>query len=174
MNLSLIDVVILILLGFGAYRGFKKGFLVEVIALLGLVLSLVGAIVFLDFGVAHFKVYFHEYQNFLPYVSFIGIFILLLLLFSFIAKLISSAISMTVLGSLDRFIGAGFGVLKWVFGISLFFWFAKDLGFDMNLKAKSVLLDKIEEIAPRLINFIMPYWPEVKKMFEEVSQLITN
>ena len=172
MNLPLIDFAVLILLAFGAYRGFKKGFLVEIISLLGLFLSLLGAIVFLDLGVEHFKHYFEEYSKVLPYAVFIGIFVLLVIGFSSLAKLMKSVISVTFLGSLDRLVGAVFGVVKWLIGISLILWLSHDLGVDINLEEKSEIMKQIEGIAPKIMKLFLPYWPEVKRMFDEVSQLI--
>ncbi|MFT4741964.1 MAG: membrane protein required for colicin V production, partial [Marivirga sp.] len=126
-----LDIILLIPLVFGAYLGFKKGLLLEIVSLLAFFLAVVGAFKLVDFGQELLSPYFQNWEKALPIISFVLLFVGILLLVNLVGKIAKKILDMTLLGGLDNFAGAVLGLLKWAFGVSLVLWLATSV--DMNL-----------------------------------------
>ena len=64
--MATIDIVLLILLLYGGFRGFKKGLLMELIAILALVLAIIGSFKLLHSGMDFLDQHFEYLVNALP------------------------------------------------------------------------------------------------------------
>ncbi len=138
-----IDIAILILLAFGAIRGFIKGFIFEVAMLGALVLCY-----FLGFKMAAavaeflFKTFGGSPET-LRYVSFMLVWIGVSIGAWFLAKLFEGLVNITALGIFNKIAGAIFGTLKYAFLVGLFLYFfnkadAKFEWLDTDKKAESI------------------------------------
>jgi len=138
-----IDIVILILLAFGAIRGFIKGFIFEVAMLGALVLCY-----FLGFKMAAvvaeflFKTFGGSPET-LRYVSFMLVWIGVSIGAWFLAKLFEGLVNITALGIFNKIAGAIFGTLKYAFLVGLFLYFfnkadAKFKWLNTDKKAESI------------------------------------
>lgn len=118
-----IDIIFIVLLGFGAVRGFMKGFIFEVAMLGALVLCY-----FLGFKMAAYVAEF-LFKSFggspttLHFVSFAIVWIGVSIGAWFLAKLFEGLIKITALGLFNKIAGGVFGLLKYAFLIGLFIYF---------------------------------------------------
>ena len=106
-----IDIAILIIALWLAYKGFSKGFVTELASLIALILGVFGAVHFsalLNDTVAGIGVS----ERFVPILSFAITFILILLVVHLIAKIITKLIDALSLSFLNKIGGAAFGALK--------------------------------------------------------------
>lgn len=107
-----IDVVLLIIIIWFAYKGFRNGFVVELTTFLSLILAIWGA---LKYGALTSKLlqeYLSLQGDYLPFLSFVITFLVILVLVSVIGKLITRALNIAQLGIVNRFLGLFFGILK--------------------------------------------------------------
>ena len=107
-----IDVILLLCLGWGAYQGFRKGFIKQFFMLLALVLAICGGFAFAGKLEPFMQKYFQLGDAALYFVSFIAVFFLLLILVNISGNIVSKIADFIALGLINRLAGALFGVFS--------------------------------------------------------------
>ncbi len=169
-----IDIVLLVPLIFGAYKGYTKGLLLEVIGILALFIALVLGFKLLDWGVSTLVSYDVDYNKTIPYIAFLLIFVGTLLLLNLGGTILKKALDFTPFGMIDNAAGALIGILKWAFALSLFFWFAANLGVHVpeDMADNSVVYPIILAFAPGFIDMFTSLLPFTQGLIESVKSLI--
>lgn len=108
----IIDLIILLCLGWGAFKGFRKGFIIQSFVILGLVLAIWGGFIFTGKLEPFLLKHFHITEVFCYIISFIIVFSLILILVYTSGFLISKIIDAVSLGMINRLLGAAFGILS--------------------------------------------------------------
>ena len=154
--MNAIDLILIIPLAWAAYKGFKKGFIIEIFSLLALFAGVYGGIHFSD-GVANWidqTVQIKE--KYLPVVSFAVTFIGVVVLVFYLGKLIEKAINMAAMKPLNKLAGALFSVLKYGLIMSVILGFLLPINKNLDLIKQStinnsVLAKPIKELATTVI-----------------------
>lgn len=107
-----IDVVLLIIIAWFAHKGFRNGFIVELTTLLAIVLAIWGALKYGIFISALLKEHLGLEGSYLPFLSFIITFLIIVFIVSFIGRIITKALTFAQLGILNRILGLLFALLK--------------------------------------------------------------
>lgn len=109
-----IDIIVIVITLWLAYRGFRKGIVIELATLIALILGVYGAI--------NFSGLFNEYllplgisEKYLPILSFAVTFILIILIIMLLAKFLEKLIDLLSLSFLNRIGGGIFGAVKGLF-----------------------------------------------------------
>ena len=110
--MNLLDVAILIIVALMTIRGFFRGIVQEAATLVGLIASFFLSALYYKNLALWLERYFPNHIIVLSFFCFVFLFILCLFLFNFFAILARGAIRLTLLGWLDRVLGAMFGLLK--------------------------------------------------------------
>ena len=106
----------------GAIGGFKKGFILEIITLLALILAVIGGFHFLHWGMSVLTENFQLSGKFLPFLAFLLIFVGIVFIVNAIGQVVKKVIHMAFLGGIDRIAGALLGAVKFVFFFSVVIW----------------------------------------------------
>lgn len=110
--MNLLDLLILISIGFGIYRGFKKGFIIELFTFLALLVGLYAGIHLSD-GISSFlKNQFSLDSEYLPTIAFTVTFLLIGGMVYFAGIAIEKAVKVVRLGLPNRLLGAFVGGVK--------------------------------------------------------------
>ena len=154
--MSYLDIIIAIPLLWGLYKGFTKGFVIEMAALFSLCLGVYGAIKFSDFVSIYFREQFAWDTPYLPVIAFGLTFICIVLLVYLIAKVIEQFIRLAALGVVNRIFGSLFGVLKFALIISCLFYALESVGVAGKIitekqQQQSLLYKPVTRIAPTII-----------------------
>jgi len=110
--LNKIDILLLVILGFGLIRGFMRGLIIEMASLLAIVVGIYGAIHFSFFTARLLGELMPSSQQTIEVVAFGLTLIVLMLAVMFLAKMLTKMLKAAELGFLNRLAGALFGVLK--------------------------------------------------------------
>ncbi len=113
------DWVLIVILFLGAYRGYKKGILLEVIAVVGFVVAIIAALHLLPQSTAWLTERFGSESNLLPILAFLLTVIVIVVAVTMMGRLLKSVIRLTPLGFADEILGAALGAVKWAFVLSL-------------------------------------------------------
>lgn len=155
--MNLIDIIILIPIAWGAFKGFRNGFLVEIATLLGLVAGIFLALIAAD--VAGRVMEALVTWNPIPFrfLAFVIVFVLVGVALKFLAKVIEHLLKSIHLNFINRIAGLGVGALKLAFILSILMIFVNYLNphitvLSDNLRQGSLLLPYIE----KLVHFILP------------------
>ena len=154
--MNYIDIVIIIPLLWGLYKGFSKGLIIEAATLIAFGLAVWGGINFHDFLSVWMRDSLGWTSKYLPVISFAVIFIGILVLVFFIAKLIERFVKAVSLGFLNKLGGAVFGMLKFGLLMSMIIFFLEAINKTVSLipdetKKSSLLYEPIGKIAPMII-----------------------
>lgn len=112
--MNVLDILILIPIAFGIWRGFKKGFIIELFTFLALFIGLYAGIHFSD-GVASFlQEQFSSDSEYLPTISFTITFLLVGAMVYFAGVAIEKAVKAVSLSLPNRLAGAVLGTFKMI------------------------------------------------------------
>lgn len=165
--MSKADIVLLILAAFGAWGGYKEGFLMEIISLLGLILGIFLGFKLMGEGMIILEERFNVDQSTLPYVSFIAIFVGVVLLVRLMGSLIRQSLDKSFLGSVDQALGGALGVFRTLFMISVVLWILDSLKLSPRDEwvEGSWLYPFTANLAPTLANWAGQFVPWFKEVF---------
>ncbi len=143
----------------GAINGFIKGFLNQCLTLVALLLGVWGGIHF-SYLVNHYlSTHYSLNGRLVPAISFLIIFILILIIIHFIGLLITAIVHKSVLGQMNRIAGILFGILKMAFILSIIILILEKLDPRRNFLTyndtdKSYLYKPVQKIAPAIFPHI--------------------
>ena len=121
--MKFLDLIILLPLLYGAYKGFKTGLVVEIAGILALVLGLILGFKLMHSGIILIQSVTGALPSLLPIMSFLLIFTVVVVGVNLLAKIFKKILDFTIFaGMLDNLAGAVVGVVKWTFGLSSLFW----------------------------------------------------
>ena len=115
--MNFLDILIVCLLIYAGWKGFKKGFIIELFTFLALFIGLYAGIHFSDF-VSEFFIERFEMDpssSTLPIVSFILIFLAMGAMIYFLGKTLEKVVKVVQLSLLNKMFGVGFSILKMIF-----------------------------------------------------------
>ncbi|MCE2994337.1 MAG: CvpA family protein [Cyclobacteriaceae bacterium] len=167
--MSTIDIVIALILAIGGYLGYKRGFLMELFYLLALVLGVFLGFKLMGKGMQILHEQFNADQTFLPYLAFIIIFVLVILLVIFLGQRVKNSVDQTFLGKVDAIAGAALGVIKYSFCLSIIIWLAQSLKIELpqNWMEDSRLYPFTAKVAERTSSFLGQFIPFFKEIFRQ-------
>lgn len=157
--MNVIDIIILVALAWGAFRGFMKGFILQIVTLLALVTGIWASIRFSD-SMAHFLTRSLDITGrYLPVLSFLLIFILVIVVAHLIGLLMTRFFELTPVGWLNRLGGIAFGILKMAFIVSVFLTLQNRMKEKVHILSEkqvkdSVLYKPVASIAPAVFPHI--------------------
>lgn len=169
--MNFLDIIIIIPIIWGAYKGFSKGLISELSTLTALILGIWGAISFSSF-IANFLINnFNFSDKYVPIISFALTFILIIIAVHFIAKLLTKLIKAVSLNFLNKITGAAFGILKFGLIISIVIVIINKINSDLKFMSvettnNSILYKPIEKISTTV-------FPSLKD-FNAKSKIINN
>jgi membrane protein required for colicin V production len=168
--MTIADFIIIILLGIGAYLGYKDGFLVTVITFLAFVIGILAAFKLMDSCMKFLGEYIHN-NKVLPFISFVLIFILVFVGIIFLGKFLKSSLNQTLFGKFDSTVGAVLGTVKIAFGVSLLLWLIEiiHLEYLVQLFNGSFFYPKLVHFAPKLVSWISHVIP-----FQDIFQTLKH
>ncbi|MBI9054769.1 MAG: CvpA family protein [Bacteroidales bacterium] len=168
--MNTVDLVFGILLLWSAYRGFTKGFIVQLATLAALLLGILGAVLFSDFTSDLIIKKFEVSGQYLPILSFAITFIVIVIAVHLLAKMLNKLIDAIALGIVNRLLGVLFSLLKTAFIVSVILVLINkaDNKFSFipnETKEDSLLYKPLSNFAP----MIFPYlnFDKIKEKIEE-------
>ncbi|KAA6440785.1 CvpA family protein [Dyadobacter flavalbus] len=169
--MKLLDVLILVPLLWGALHGYRKGLLIEIIGIAGLVVAMILGFKFLGLGMEILTPHVSAgvARRILPYVGFSAIFFPTVFLLNQFGYKIRRSLRYSILGTFDSFAGAMVGVFTWVFGISVFFWLVNTIGVKIpaHRTEDTWLYPLVVPIAPSVITKALSIMPEGTDLIRE-------
>ena len=157
------DIILCVPLLWGLYKGFTKGFIVELASLVAFGLGIWGAYHFSAYTAAVLKDKLHFNSPYLPIISFSLTTLLIVIAIFLLAKLIQKFAEGMALGPVNKIAGAIFSALKYALLMSVFIFVMDTVEkkiplVSLKMKEGSLLYKPIGSLAP----FIIPKLSELK------------
>ena len=170
--MSILDIVIAIPLIWGAYKGFTKGFIIEILSFLALALGVTGAFKYAHIMASYLQSHFDINTVYLPFFSFLIVFVLIVILIFSLAKVLTKFINLIALGPFNKIAGMLFGFLKYAFIVSIILWLCSQANIiPPELKAHSFLFSYTQPLAPQTINLISHIIPGLDELIFSIDQM---
>lgn len=168
--MNILDIIIGIPVLWMAYRGFTKGFVIEITTLLALLLGIYIAINFSFYTSDMIQEYFTIEEKYMSILSFAITFVLVVIIIMLIGRLLEKFINMIALGFLDKLAGGLFGILKAVLIISAILLVINTFDHNEKLispsrKANSMLYTPVASVLPTILPMIN--FEDFENPFEE-------
>ena len=165
--MSTIDLVLIAFVLIGAFAGYRKGFLMELVTLLGLILGILGGFKLMGHAMLMLDDRFNINEKVLPYLAFAVVFVIIIIVVSLIGKMIQSSLDKTLLGGADKIAGAVLGVLKMAFMVSVVIWIldALQISFLDSMGEGSQLYALTASVAPLVTSWIAEVIPAFGDIF---------
>jgi membrane protein required for colicin V production len=172
--LGTLDFIFLAPLLFGAYRGYQKGFVLEFIAIISFVLAIIGGFKLMHWGMDLLDKYFDIGGHLLPYISFIVIFVAIILLVNLIGRFIKKIIDLTLLGAVDNLAGALLSIVKWAFAISILLWLSSSFGIEFSdeWRENSIFYSYLLSFAPTVVDYCSGLMPFAHDLFDQIKEML--
>lgn len=175
--MSKIDIILALPLLWGAFIGFKKGLILELASLVGLILGIYGALKFSDYTAQQLSDNFEISPEWMGLLSFLLTFIIIVVLIFLLAKILDKALKMVALGLVNRILGLIFGVIKYALIVSVLMYFFHNLNQRFAFVSESIMQESLlwkplqlttQPFSSLLENF------EVSDLQEKIDEVSTN
>ncbi|MEZ4857467.1 MAG: CvpA family protein [Flavobacteriaceae bacterium] len=173
--MNTVDIVLGIILLLAFYWGFKKGLLVTLTSLIGLIAGVYGAVYFSDYVGAYLAHWFDWSPQTTKWASFAVTFLLIVLVLNVLGKFLTKIADFTSLGLLNKLLGGLFSTLQYGFIISVVFLFFNSsnlMGYVISEEKKegSFLYKHIETIAPWVMPALIKEFKKIHAQTPESSE----
>lgn len=174
--MNTLDIIILGLLGLGAYSGYKQGLFIGILSIVAFFIAIVLAFRFMHWGAEILAEKVESLTFALPFVSFIIIFFAVTITIRILAYMVKKALDFTILGTLDSFGGAVLGLVKWSIMISLLFWVGNSFEYKLpdHVVGNAVVYPFVKPIAPALVSVLDAYTPIVDQSIATIKELVNS
>ncbi|MCH7398569.1 CvpA family protein [Belliella sp. DSM 107340] len=174
--MATLDVIIFIILAIGAYSGYRQGLFIGVISIVAFFVAIVMAFHLMDWGAEILASRVENLTFMLPFVSFLIIFLIVIIGIRSLAFLVKKTMDLTILGSMDNVAGSVLGILKTGFLLSLLLWVANSFEFEVSqtMINESSMYPYLQPIAPFMINLVDAYTPIINQAVESIQTLVNT
>jgi membrane protein required for colicin V production len=112
-EMKMLDLIILLPLIYGAYKGYKRGFIMSLFMLLAVIVGLYAAFHFTDVIVSYGQEHFEWTSKYISPITFLSLFLVVGAGVYFGGKVLESVIKLAKLSVLNSLAGALLGLLQW-------------------------------------------------------------
>jgi membrane protein required for colicin V production len=154
--MNYLDILITIPVIIGAWKGFKKGFIIEIFTLMALLIGIYAGIHFSDAMAKILRENLSITTQYLPAIAFTITFLMVGAMVYFAGKLIEKALKLVALSTINKFAGLFFGAVKMLFFVSatliiLESYDSKGNFIPNQLKSESILFHPVKELSIKTI-----------------------
>ncbi|CCZ07718.1 MULTISPECIES: CvpA family protein [Culturomica] len=110
--MNYLDILLLLPLLYGAYKGFSRGFVIEVATLLGLILGVYVAIKFSDYTENILRDFLDISSKYLSYIALSVTFLLVVVAIYLLGKMLTKLVDIVSLGLVNKLLGTVLGIAK--------------------------------------------------------------
>jgi membrane protein required for colicin V production len=171
----LLDFIFAILVVLAIVKGFQKGLIVAVFSFIAFFIGLAAALKLSAVVAGYLGQNVKISDRWLPVISFIVVFIIVIILVNLGAKAIEKAFQLAMLGWINRLGGIIFYLLLYITVFSVLLFYAKQLNLlKPETVHNSVTYAYIEPWGPKAINAFGKLIPVFKDMFIQLEEFFSN
>lgn len=176
----LIDIIFLVFIIIGVIKGIQRGFIVAIFSIIAIIIGLAAAMKLSTVAADYLKDSVNISARWLPVISFILVFLLVVILVRLGSNLLQKTVEIAFLGWVNRLAGAILYVLLYTIVFSVLLFFVEQLEIvKTDTIADSKVYPWVEPLGPYIINgigkivpFFQDMFGELKAFFEEMSKQV--
>lgn len=165
-----LDLLLAVVLFFAVLKGYRRGLIVGVFSFVAIIIGLAAAIKLSALAARYIGEAVKVSDRWLPVISFIVVFIIVVLLIRLGANLIQKTVEIGMLGWANRLGGIIFYVLIYIIVFSIIVFYAEQLNLIQPATIeKSITYSYVHPLGPKAINLLGAVVPIFKDMFAELT-----
>lgn len=165
-----IDIFFLVLMLLACVKGYSKGLIIALFSVVGLIAGLAAALKLSAYAAGKLSGTFDTAGKWLPVISFVLVFVIVVFLVSMAGKLLQKSVEMVMLGWLNRIAGIILYALLYTLVFSVFLFYAVQLKI---ISAETVQASRIypyiQPLGPWLMDSLGNIIPVFKNMFGQLQ-----
>jgi membrane protein required for colicin V production len=166
----LLDIIFAVLILLAVWKGYSQGLVIGLFSLVSIIIGLAAAIKLSAVVAGWIGKAVKISEEWLPVISFIVVFIIVVLLIRLGARAIQSTIEVAMLGWVNRLGGVILYVAIYTIVFSILLFYAEQMQIiKPAIIESSVTYSYIQPIGPKVINALGSLIPWFKDMFEELK-----
>lgn len=166
----IIDIAFILIMILAIFKGLNRGFIVGIFSLLAFIIGLAAALKLSAVVASYLSKNVTSATKWLPFISFLLVFIVVILLVSLGARLIKKTVDLAMLGWLDRLAGMVLYIIIYTIVFSIILFFAeKILVLKPIVIESSVVYKYVSPWGPKMINNLGKIIPFFKDMFLQLE-----
>lgn len=169
--MNILDFLILLPIAYFGYRGFRNGFVREVLSILGIVLAVFLTFRYMDEAGSYIKPFLGAHAAYVPFAAALLIFIGTLIVVNIVAKIGQKLLETVHLSSLNRIGGLAFGALKSGIIISALLLVAA--GFNLpseKMRKASIAYPRVIYLAPWAYDTVAAVYPGAEDFVQTIRK----
>ncbi len=157
------------------FKGFTKGFIIGLFSFIAYYIGLAAALKLSSTVAQHIGGNDAQPSFWLPVLSFLGVFLAVVIIVNLLARVIREVFKLAALGWLDRIAGIILFVVLYLFIFSILLFYAVKISiFSEEVISASRVYSFISPIAPSMIEFLGKILPFFKNMFGELQSFFES
>ncbi|MDE3211978.1 MAG: CvpA family protein [Bacteroidota bacterium] len=171
----IIDILFVVVVIIAIFKGLRKGFVIGLFSLLSFLIGIAAAIKLSAFVSHQLSGTIHKSEKWLPLISFLLVFIVVILAVGFGARLIKKIIDLAMLGWLDRLAGAVLYLAIYILIFSVLLFYCEKLALIRpETIAASHSYNFVQPFGPKVINSLGKIIPFFKDMFADLEKFFSG
>ena len=171
----IIDIAFVIVMILAIFKGIRKGLILGIFSLLAFIIGLAAALKLSVVVAAYLKDSAGSFTKWLPLISFMLVFIAVVLLINLVARLIKKTMQFAMLGWLDSIGGIVLYVIIYTIIFSIFLFFANKLFLIQSTTIQqSNIYPYVAPWGPKVIDNLGKIIPIFKDMFTQLQDFFGN
>lgn len=166
-----IDIVFLLLMLLACVKGYSKGLIIALFSVIGFIVGLAAALKLSAYAAEKLSGTFNTSGKWLPVISFVLVFLAVVLIVHLGAKLIQKSVEMVMLGWVNRLAGIVLYALLYSVLFSIFLFYAVQLKI---ISAESIQVSRaypyIQPLGPKVMDALGTVIPVFKNMFSQLEE----
>ncbi|MDQ3073341.1 MAG: CvpA family protein [Bacteroidota bacterium] len=167
--MSSLDLALLLVFGFAAFKGMQKGFVSVIFSFLAFILAVLIAMKFTHTVMLWLEPRL-EGSPLVPFIAYTLVFMGVLFGVNMLGKLVEGMLKLVQLGCINKLLGTFFGVLKTAFIVSLLFWLMdKAALLPQDTKDNSFFYPLLVPVAPYILEKLAGILPFMKDLIADIG-----
>ncbi len=167
------DVIVLLTVVGAVFKGMKKGLVVAVFTFIAFVLGAAVALKMSGTVAVYMAERWPELTSFIPFLSFMLLFVGVVILVRMVAGFIDKGLDLAFLGWLNKLGGVAFYVLIYLMILSIFVFYLKKLGLASPVWSEnSITFPYLDAFAPKVMEWVGKIIPVFKDLFHQLEESI--
>jgi membrane protein required for colicin V production len=167
----IIDIIFLLLMLMACIKGYSKGLIVALFSIIGFIVGLAAALKLSAYAAEKLSSTFNTTGKWLPFISFLIVFLAVVILVNLGGKLVQKSVEMILLGWVNRIGGILLYAFLYSVLLSVFLFYAVQLHFlSAETITDSQVYGYLQPLGPKVINSLGNIVPIFKDMFGQLEE----
>jgi membrane protein required for colicin V production len=170
----IIDIIVVVLLIMAIIKGWRRGLIIALFSTIAFIVGLAAALKLSVAVAGYLKDSVNVSARWLPVLSFVIVFIGVVLLIRLVANLLEKTVELAMLGWVNKAGGIILYIVLYMLGFSVVLFFVQQLQLNPSTFEQSVTWPVVQPWGPWVINGLAKWIPVFRDMFKQLEDFFAH